>query len=57
VDFITFGSEQYQWHPGFDDGKADPDGPPARSLINAAPPTVFKLPKASVTVIRGTITP
>jgi F5/8 type C domain len=57
VDFITFGSEQYQWHPGFDDGKADPDGPPARSSINAAPPTVFELPKASVTVIRGTITP
>jgi F5/8 type C domain len=57
VDFITFGSEQYQWHPGFDDGKADPDGPPARSSINAAPATVFELPKASVTVIRGTITP
>ena len=31
VDFITFGTEQYQWHPGFEDGKADPDGPPARS--------------------------
>jgi len=57
VDFITFGSEQYEWHPGFEDGKADPDGPPARSSINAAPATVFELPKASVTVLRGTITP
>jgi hypothetical protein len=56
VDFITFGSEQYQWHPGFDDGKADPDGPLARSLINATPARVFELPKASVTVIRGAIT-
>jgi len=56
VDFITFGSEQYQWHPGFDGGKADPDGPPARRSINAAPTTVFELPKASVTVIRGTVT-
>jgi hypothetical protein len=57
VDFITFGSEQYQWHPGFDDGKADPDGPPVRSSINATPAKVFELPKASVTVIRGAITP
>jgi hypothetical protein len=57
VDFITFGAEQYQWHPGFDDGKADPDGPPARKSIDAASTTVFELPKASVTVIRGTIGP
>jgi hypothetical protein len=57
ADFITFGSEQYQWHPGFEDGKADPDGPPARSSINATATTVFDLPKASVTVIRGTIAP
>ena len=57
VDFITFGTEQYQWHPGFDDGKADPDGPPARKSINAASTTVFELPKASVTVIRGTVAP
>ncbi len=57
VDFITFGTEQYQWHPGFDDGKADPDGPPARKSIDAASTTVFELPKASVTVIRGTVAP
>jgi hypothetical protein len=55
VDFITFGSQQYQWHPGFDDGKADPDGPPASSSINAGPTTVFELPRASVSVIRGTV--
>jgi hypothetical protein len=57
VDFITFGTEQYQWHPGFEDGKADPDGPPARKSIDAASTTVFELPKASITVIRGTIAP
>ncbi len=57
VDFVTFGTEQYQWHPGFDDGKADPDGPPARKSIDAASTTVFELPKASVTVIRGTVAP
>jgi hypothetical protein len=56
VDFISFGSEQYQWHPGFENGKADPDGPPARSSINATPTTAFELPRASVTVIRGMVT-
>jgi hypothetical protein len=57
VDFITFGTEQYQWHPGFEDGKADPDGPSARRSISATSTTVFELPKASVTVIRGSVAP
>jgi hypothetical protein len=57
VDFITFGTEQYQWHPGFEDGKADPDGPPARRSTSATSTTVFELPKASVTVIRGSVAP
>jgi hypothetical protein len=57
VDFITFGSEQYQWHPAPEDGKANPDGPPARSSIAASSETVFELPRASVTVIRGKVTP
>lgn len=36
-------------------GVADLDGPPARSTITAASDTVLKLPKASVTIIRGKI--
>jgi len=56
VDIITFGSEQHQYHPSFGGGQADPDGPLARRSISAAPDTVFELPKASVTVIRGIIT-
>lgn len=73
VDMITFGSEQYQWHPAhtifmahsehdYDTGvqtdkpgKADPDGPPLASKIHAGDGTVFTLPKASVTVLRGKI--
>ncbi len=58
VSFITFGSEQYKWHSDSDNpigGVADPDGPPAHSTIAAASDTVFHLPKASVTVIRGKI--
>jgi hypothetical protein len=53
VTIVTFGSEQYQWHPAENGGNADPDGPAARSTTNAANGTVFTLPKASMTVIRG----
>jgi len=55
VNFITFGSAQYQWRPSVGNGIADPDGPPARSSIDASSATVFQLPQASVTVIHGTI--
>lgn len=59
VDVVTFGSEQYQWHSDVNDGmgKADPDGPAARSTIAATPDGVYTLPKSSVTVIRGKIAP
>jgi len=55
VSVISFGSEQYQWHPDERGGKADPDGPAVRSTAAAAADTEFTLPKASVTVIRGKI--
>ena len=50
---ITFGKEQYQWHPGRKAGYADPDNPPATSNISASPGTEYRLPPASVTVLRG----
>jgi hypothetical protein len=52
---ITFGSAQYQWHAKGREGFADPDGPPARSTVEASADTVFDLPAASVTVIRGAL--
>jgi hypothetical protein len=55
VNLISFGSEQYQWHPDDKGGKADPDGPAVRSTVAAAADTEFTLPKASVTVIRGKV--
>ncbi|MGA8038224.1 MAG: discoidin domain-containing protein [Candidatus Acidiferrales bacterium] len=57
VSAITFGSEQYQWHPGGEfGGKADPDGPVARSTIAATgAETEYTLPQASITVLRGNI--
>ncbi len=52
---ITFGSAQYQWRASGRAGRADPDGPPARSVVNAGPDTVFELPAASVSVLRGSL--
>ena len=57
VASVNFGSAQYQWHPEIKDGVADPDGPPARATLAAAPDTTFELPKASITVLRGSIAP
>ncbi len=53
VTMITFGKQQYQWHPARKKGYADPDGPPVTSQVNAEEATRYTLPAASVTVIRG----
>ena len=53
VTLVTFGSEQYRWHPKGPESFADPDGPPAVSTIDAKPGTRFTLPKSSVTILRG----
>lgn len=57
VSMITFGKAQYQWHPDRKRGHADPDHPPVHSTISADQKTQFSLPAASVTVLRGKITP
>jgi hypothetical protein len=54
---ITFGKEQYQWHPDRKKGHADPDGPPKTSMVQAGQDTNYDLPAASVTVLRGTLGP
>jgi F5/8 type C domain len=54
VNVITFGSEQYRWHPTNEGGFPDPDGPPLKFTVTAKADTNFELPKASMTVIRGT---
>ena len=54
VTMITFGKNQYTWHPNRKAGYADPAGPAATSTIDATPDTVYTLPPASVTVLRGT---
>ena len=55
VDRISFGPNEYQWHPEGAGGHADPDGPPSRSTVNGGADAVYQLPKASITVLRGRI--
>jgi hypothetical protein len=55
VDQVTLSESQYQWHPDGPMGHADPDGPPMRSTLNSSADTLYQLPKASVTVLRGNI--
>jgi hypothetical protein len=55
VERVTFGSEQYKWHPTSAGGSADPDGPAARSTIMGGRDAAYNLPKASITVIRGAV--
>ena len=53
VTAITFGAEQYVWHPQGAKSHADPDGPPATTTMNVKSGAGFTLPRASVTVLRG----
>ena len=55
VTMITFGREQYQWHPDRKKGYADPDGPPAISELKGEEGTSYNLPAASLTVLRGQV--
>ena len=55
MTFVTFGSEQYVWINDGPNSHADPDHAPVAVSILADKQTVFTLPKASVTVLRGKI--
>lgn len=55
VTLTTFGSEQYVWINDGPNSHPDPDGRPVASVITANSETVFTLPKASVTVLRGRV--
>lgn len=53
--FVTFGSEQYVWINDGPNSHADPDHPPVATTIQSDRQTVFTLPKASITVLRGKV--
>jgi hypothetical protein len=53
VTMVSYGKAQYQWHPAMRNGFADPDDPPAKTVLTAGPETTYSLPPASITVLRG----
>jgi len=55
VTFVTFGSEQYAWVNDGPNSHPDPDNPPIATTLQAFSDTVFTLPKASVSVVRGKV--
>jgi len=57
VTTLTFGSAQYRWHAKGSAGFADPNSPPVRTTMTAGDDTVFELPAASISVIRGSLAP
>ena len=55
VTIVTFGADNYVWHANGAAGRADPDGPLARTTRPAGD-GAFVLPKASASVLRGVVT-
>ena len=55
VTEISFGSDEYFWHPNGANGYAKPDGPALTSTQPGGQGIEYVLPKASVTVLRGAI--
>jgi hypothetical protein len=55
VAFVTFGSDQYVWVNDGPNSHADPDNPPVATTVKGESGTIFTLPKASITVLRGKV--
>jgi len=53
VNVVRFGADQYRWNPSETAGSADPDGPPLMFVVQADRNSIYELPKASVTILRG----
>ena len=55
VTQVSFGSDNYTWHPNGINGTATPDGPSVTSTQSGGSEINYTLPKSSVTVLRGVI--
>jgi hypothetical protein len=55
LTMVSFGAEQYVWHPDGPKSHADPDGPPLKETLQVKSGEEVTLPRASVTVVRGGI--
>lgn len=52
---VSFGADNYTWHPNGANGYASPDGPMVRSVQPGGQGTQYLLPATSITVLRGKI--
>jgi hypothetical protein len=55
VTQVTFGEQQYTWHPENAYGYAQPDGPFTTSSQPGGSGTLYTLEPGSITVLRGSI--
>ena len=55
VFLLSFGSDQYVWINDGPNSHPDPNLPPSAAIIDTDSQTIFTLPKASITVIRGRV--
>jgi hypothetical protein len=55
VSWVSFGSDQYVWINDGPNSHPDPNQPPLATTIEANAQTIFTLPKASITILRGKI--
>lgn len=55
VKVTTFGSAQYVWVNDGPNSYADPDHAPVGAYVTANEQTVYTIPKASITVLRGRV--
>jgi hypothetical protein len=55
VTSVSFGTDQYVWINDGPNSHADPERPPLATTSMAGPETVFTLPRASITVLRGKV--
>jgi hypothetical protein len=53
VAVVSFGSDQYVWINDGKNSRPEPDNPPVATTVVADSETIFTLPKASITVLRG----
>jgi len=55
VKQVSFGADNYVWHANGQNGYARPDGPAVTSDQSGGKGVEYTLPKASITVLRGTV--
>ena len=53
VTMTTFGSQQYVWRSHAANSHPDPNDPPVTTTVQAGRETMFTLPAASISVLRG----